>query len=307
MKVKLTVDVFSGRPNPTLTLEGTAAKKVMDDLQSAEAFKANSDSTTPEPGQLGYRGILIEPLDAAAATDMPALIRVTPDRLYAGDSSAATDDNRFEKHVFDQLANLRNVGNKKLFRAFLNEQVDVFRAGRAANAGSPLITISPAILKQLATSCGCAPPHELAWWNVPAIQPLNNCYNYATNYRSNTFAQPGLASGLKYTSLAGCAVAAGQRSAKDGAVADCLIDLPAANNQCPGNGHLVALVVAPGIDYHWYRKGPDGKWSHKPGQTAATLVDNAGNPITDPRTANRGPYTQFCTFMQVIHGHVKIK
>jgi len=302
MKIKLTVDIFSGRPNPTITLEGAQAKKIMADLKPTEKFQVNSDATTPEPNQLGYRGVVIEQLDEVA-TDMPSIIRVTPDRLYGADSSAATKDDSFEKHIFDQLSKMKNIGNKKQFQAFLEDSINRFKL-----ESSLVTTIDPIIIAQpIPTACKCAPPHEIAWWNVPSIQPFNNCYNYATNYRTNTFAQPGLASALKYTSLSGCTVAAGQRSAKDGAVADCLIDTPLANNTCPANGHLVALVVAPNFDYHWYRKGPDGKWSHKPGSTAATLKDNAGNAISDPRTASRGPYTQFCTFMQVIHGHIKIK
>lgn len=305
MKVKLTVDIFSGRPNPTIALEGKEAKKVLADLKPDEKFMAASTDAAiaPEPFQLGFRGILVEQLEEVAA-DIPAAIRVTPDRLYAADSSAATKDSAFEKHIFDRLANMKNVGNKKDFRSFLDEQVNRFKLERAV-----IPTVDPSLIGSIAVVnlCKCAPPHEVAWWNTPAIQPYNNCYNYATNYRTNTFAQPGLASAAKYTSLSGCTVAAGQRSAKDGAIADCLIDTPQANNKCPDNGHLVALVVAPNYDYHWYRKGPDGRWSHKPGGTPATLLDNAGNPITDPRTANRGPYTQFCTFMQVIHGHIKIK
>src|SRR5256885_7071619 len=47
----------------------------------------------------------------------------------------------------------------------------------------------------------------------------------------------------------------------------------------------------------WFRKGRNGYWSHKPGGTAVTNVDNSGVTIPDPRTANRGPYTQFCTLM----------
>jgi len=35
-------------------------------------------------------------------------------------------------------------------------------------------------------------------------------------------------------------------------------------------------------------------------------VDNSGHLIPDPRTADRGPYTNFCTFMVVKHGHIKI-
>jgi hypothetical protein len=36
-------------------------------------------------------------------------------------------------------------------------------------------------------------------------------------------------------------------------------------------------------------------------------VDNSSAVITDPRTADRGMYTQFTTFMAVMHGHIKIK
>ena len=45
----------------------------------------------------------------------------------------------------------------------------------------------------------------------------------------------------------------------------------------------------------------------KPGSTPVTNVDSSGNYIFDPRNANRGPYTDFCTFMVVMHGHIKIR
>ena len=42
------------------------------------------------------------------------------------------------------------------------------------------------------------------------------------------------------------------------------------------------------------------------GGTPVTNVDNSGNLIPDVRTADREPYTDFCTFMVVMHGHIKI-
>ena len=94
------------------------------------------------------------------------------------------------------------------------------------------------------------------------------------------------------------------------AVLDGLIDNPNADNKCPKEGHLVALVSAPPPgwhDYHWYRKGRNGRWTHKPGPGAATNLDNSANLISDPRTADRGLYVDFCTFMTVMHGHTKIR
>jgi len=78
---------------------------------------------------------------------------------------------------------------------------------------------------------------------------------------------------------------------------------------CPADKCLVALVVAPGEDYHWYRHNDDGTWTHKPGETCATAEDSSGEAITDPRTADRRfknddgtfdpGYTDFCSFMCV--------
>ena len=59
---------------------------------------------------------------------------------------------------------------------------------------------------------------------------------------------------------------------------------------------LMALVIAPGYDYHWYRHQRGGFWGHKPGSTAARNVDSNGVLITDPQTCARGPYTNFCDF-----------
>lgn len=65
---------------------------------------------------------------------------------------------------------------------------------------------------------------------------------------------------------------------------------------------MVALVIAPGDDFHWYRQDDDGTWSHKPGRTEATNRDNAGRVIHDPRRADRGAYTEFCGCFCVCHG-----
>jgi len=121
-----------------------------------------------------------------------------------------------------------------------------------------------------------------------------------TDYRTDTFAQPGLAAGAMYTTFTCPAV-------RTAVIADDLLDQPGANNRCPKEGHLVALVIAAGIDFHWYRKGRNGLWTHKPGGTPVTNLDNSGGTIPDPRTADRGMYTDFCTFMVVMHGHIKIR
>ena len=58
----------------------------------------------------------------------------------------------------------------------------------------------------------------------------------------------------------------------------------------------MALVIAPGQDYHWYRHQSGNFCGHKPGSTAARNTDNSGALVLNPETCNRGPYTNFCGY-----------
>jgi hypothetical protein len=144
------------------------------------------------------------------------------------------------------------------------------------------------------------PDPELPKWNDPKNKRRYNCYNYGTNRKTfRNRAQPGRGSGGQYTSL-DCA------NVRTAAQNDGLTTVTDPNN-CPAGTWPVALVVAPGLDYHWYRRNADGTWSHKPGRKCATNKDSSGNPITDPQTADRRirlrgggfhpGYTDFCGFM----------
>ncbi|OFA06927.1 hypothetical protein [Duganella sp. HH101] len=130
------------------------------------------------------------------------------------------------------------------------------------------------------------PSYQPTFWNDNGtVQRNNNCYNYANNKRTDTFAQPGRAHGVTGYPMTGSAV-------YNAAVADGLVPTTASGTS-PDGKTKIALVVAPGYDYHWYRQDSDGRWTHKPGQTRATNVDNSGVTISNPETANRGAYTQF--------------
>lgn len=149
------------------------------------------------------------------------------------------------------------------------------------------------IVTLAAWGCCNIPPYSPAFWNDGGtVQLNNNCYNYGNNKRTDTFAQPGRRSG-DYPNPMACADVAAA------AVNDGILRLPA-SGVCPNKEDKIALVVDPGTDYHWYRLGPDGMWSHKPGGTQATNLDASGNPISNPETADRCSgwlcYTDFCGY-----------
>ena len=312
MPVKITLDIFSGRPNPYFTISDSAARQFLDKL-SFGRFNKITDKSDPFPTSLGFRGLLLEQGAKKANADLPARVYITYDAVFAEDKIAKGDmGTPISSFIFDNLQSLKEADDIPSLKKHLQRLIDEFAKQRfdyIRNHHKYYVTTLREFHGPIRrVACACSPVPDLDAWNSdPFIQSQNNCYNYSTNYRTDTYGQPGMAAGQQYNDLSACTVPAGKISAKMGAVADGLIDLPSNNNKCPGTGHLVALVISPNWDYHWYRKGRNGKWSHKMGGTPASILDNSGNPISDPRTADRGSYVDFCTFMQVIHGHFKVE
>lgn len=299
--------MFSGRPDPSMILDDATARNLFKKL-SFGTLKRQTEKTAPFPSVLGYRGLTIEQQGKKLNADMPQVLHYAHDMVYA-DGKAAKAEAGLESFLFDNFKKLKDVRDLTDFRRTTEMQLRDYLDKRKLYTDNYFKNIEffrddIIILRPV---CQCAPVADLAAWNTDwNITSRNNCYNYATNYRSDTYGQPGQAAGQKWTDLSGCNVPAPGISAKMGAVADGLIDKPLQDNKCISPGNLVALVNYPNHDYHWYRKGSNGRWSHKMGGSPATILDSSGNLITDPRTADRGNYTGFCTFMQAIHGHFKI-
>jgi len=291
MSLRITVDIFSGRPNPVITVEGRQARDLLERMKPARQL-TRGEMAAPE-FRLGYRGLIIEQTRVVNRA-LPRSFRVAAGAIYGPRLAHITADPDLEEFFAGPNGPAARLRAPRNFPGLLREEIRSLKEFR--KVFSPRKIVSP-----LRPICRCAPLYEPAWWNDGGQkQGNNNCYNYATNYRTDTFAQPGQASGAMYTALT-CA------SVRPAAIADALINSPRANNKCPREGHLVALVIWPSVDFHWYRKGRNGRWSHKPGSTPVTNLDNSSNPISDPRTADRGGYTNFCTFMVVMHGHIKIQ
>lgn len=133
-------------------------------------------------------------------------------------------------------------------------------------------------------------------------QPNNNCYAYGCNIASNSFAQPGRLSGAPSLATNFTAQHVMQNAESDGLVYVGNSSTDVQNYAATaGSGHYVALMFSapesdiggdptanwPG-DYHWARCDDLGasQWSQKDGGDQVTNFDFAGQPITDPSTAN---------------------
>lgn len=295
--IKVTADIFSGRPNPEWVVSGAEAEAALRSLAQTPHAAAALDSGFQG---LGNRGLIVEILDDHSYSDygVPASFR-----LAGGGSPAESQAREVAERLISGLTS-PGAGDHPAIAAEgmlpLNEDLKKFvmtglpvGGGFATmQAGEPATEIDRSADAGAVAACKIETTNfNPAFWNDPAHISKNNCYNYATNRRTDTFAQPGRASGHMYAHINCTDV--GNGAVSDGGTFSCAPD-----NQKPR--WYMALVIAPGpgfIDYHWYRKATQGFWGHKPGGTAARNVDNAGHVVTDPRTANRGPYTIFCRFM----------
>lgn len=315
MGLRVTIDIFSGRPNPSWDIE--------DDDQVRELLQlmVRSRAALAEPVSgytgLGFRGLQIEITNDVNVSGLPTQFKVVgggsqdefagaelAERLLATMPSRPPAVEGAEEAMYS--AEFQQMVREEI------RQVPFARAGGVTYEPEQLpdddqiteVEEQLRTLRSRALSCAYdATPFNPAFWNRPDTQPYNNCYNYAVNRRTNTFAQPGRAHGYSIPGTVRC------NEVADGALRDGLRWW--GNCQPAGTlRYVLALVTGtfPGgfRDYHWYRFQSNGFWGHKPGGTAARNTDNSNNIIYNPYTCNRGPYTDWCGFLQS-HNSVVIR
>ena len=280
MPTYVEMDIYSGLPNPEWELSEGEERNLQELI---ERFKKPTLSVPPGVlPRLGYRGFII---------------KNSPGRSEGGITSTIRDG------VLDLKESSFNfVADDRDLELFLLETVkvelpDVVTRHVAIQIAEPLHTEE--FLRRveragpcLPTNAADSPAYSPGLWNNNAnTRYKNNCYNYANDQITNTFAQPGFAHGVN----AGVPRCTRYRNA---AQADGLITAPDFTTSLDeGDGWYVALVIWPGADMHWYRQDSNGCWSHKIGSSHATRYDHSGDRISDPETCDRGDYTNFCGFM----------
>ncbi len=265
MGLEVELDIFSGVPNPRWNL---TQAEVRDFVALAEVGEVPAVPVDMSPEGLGYRGMVVRATgnvqQALAAANLPAVFRVSRDIAGGSDVSEMLLLNSEESGVVApeprSAAELAVSGETGL------SLPNIFGSETSQAACTPYLTSST----------------NYDFWNAAAYKPLNNCYNYCSSYRTNTFAQPGRGTGNQFKSLT-------VQGIQDGMISD------GYKGSCAGNDAVVALVIWANVDYHFYKRTADLNstycWSHKPGQTSAKRTDNSGKQITDPYYCNRGNYT----------------
>lgn len=195
MSLTVTLNVYSGRPNPVWTLDEDQSEALMKLLYDG-GEPTNLKSSAGKVG-LGYRGfqVVSSATSAMGAMSIHAhdgIIDPGPTELnlisakktiesFLLETAGKTIDKSVRKHVNDSLKAKQPMSLKD----FANESASLVVCPLCKAADAPIY--NPSI------------------WNIPSVQPFNNCYNYANDLKTNTFAQPGKAHGKTITDFT-CAI-----------------------------------------------------------------------------------------------------
>jgi hypothetical protein len=300
--LQITADVFSGRVNPMAVIsDEQEARSTLRELITERSLVTD---TVPAQAGLGFRGILIEPMNDELGVLMEGARSFY---LPVGPLARSARANELAERLIG-LATRTDPGSVPSIQGEamtpFDENLQNFLTGQLERPGRVTVTDSretepsaeqePTEKSEVGAAVTCfielAPYNPGFWNNDASILRNNNCYNYASNKRTDTFAQPGRGCGQMYQAITCPEVT--RAALCDGLHRrfDCFPDA-----EIPR--YLVAMAVIPGGgDYHWYRKMKEGFWGHKPGGTPVRNVDNSGRVINDPATCDRGPYTIFCGY-----------
>ena len=82
MVLRITIDVFSGRPNPVIEIDGKQAREFLERIRPAKPLRKRA---MPVPEfRLGYRGLIIEQTGPASRA-LPTVVRVAAGAIFLRD------------------------------------------------------------------------------------------------------------------------------------------------------------------------------------------------------------------------------
>ena len=166
----MTLEVFSGVPDPQWRIprnnvKGSMFQKIKEGLLQARKYIYDPENA---PGKLGYQGFLVQEVKAG---------KKQSEVLIVG-----------QETVDLQLLLLKSIPEGMISKEIYNIVQKEIQGGKVEAVFD-------------STKKRHAPSYLPLYWNHDHHIENNNCYNYASTIRTDTFAQPGRASGQRLPPL----------------------------------------------------------------------------------------------------------
>jgi hypothetical protein len=156
MSLRITIDVFSGRPNPVVEVSGRQAKEVLERIKPEGALSKREVDFLTRP-HLGYRGLIFEQIGDQTRS-LPRTFRVVRGTMLGPDGARRTAGEELEDFLFRRSGPLGKVKVAPGFQRFLAREVVRFHR---AKFKFPRQVHKP-------PRCLCAPDYER--WRPKAIR-----------------------------------------------------------------------------------------------------------------------------------------
>jgi len=110
MSLRIIFDLFSGRPNPTITLDGNDATAFLNELSALKTgVTATTVSAAQQESKLGYRGLIVEQIGAPQA-GLAGRFRITRDHVLSGGTTLSLAKGGFEERLLTNSDRLLDGG-----------------------------------------------------------------------------------------------------------------------------------------------------------------------------------------------------
>jgi len=303
MGLRVTIEIFSGRSNPSWTVRD------QDDVRMLLPLLLRNRAGIAEPCSgfcgLGFRGIRVESADDVGLPGLPRVFEVAgggaqdpfasaelAERLLETMPSGSMEAEGQDAHYPDALRESVHTAIEDTVRRAVDGTV-TFKPPEQPPDDELAAEVHEQMRELSRRTVNCewdSALYQPGFWSDYSVLFTNNCYNYAINTVTNTFARPGRAHGFEIPlTVTNSDVSFGAQ--KDG------VHL---RGHCQPQGvrrYWLAMVTgyspAGFRDFHWFRYHHEGFWSHKPGGYPVRNIDNSGATISNPQQSDNGGYTEW--------------
>ena len=207
-----------------------------------------------------------------------------------GANSTRASKETLHKRAPSQESRTRKWSSTPLKKPTTNLLAKIVLGALALFASKSTLQVTANENRAQGNNLGDGPGYNPGFWENWRRRNNNNCYNYAVNRTTDSFAQPG---NVQWPFSC--------QSVTEAAMSDGLRPIQA-NASC--DGHEVFLGAYRN-DFHWWRKDGPNLWTHKPGSLAPRDYDASGKKIKNPLEADLGQYDP-CGFFCVEDQKVEI-
>src|SRR5262249_54588605 len=162
MATLVTLDIFSGRPNPTWLLSDQESAAVAERVHALQ--EPTQLSSSGVLGSLGYRGFVVSPV---GSEQLHSSFHVHEGIVDKGirETNFISRDRELESYLLETARDAVPNDVKSHLEAEIRKPV--------AQASSLFSTLLPPKCPRCVAAD--APQYNPALWNIPSVQPYNNC------------------------------------------------------------------------------------------------------------------------------------